>query len=126
MKNSKVSGQAIFSIFKYERQGLLKYLNTTANNDAIFSKQTSNLVDFGRSLLHQFTPDAVNWLNILLGDRFNGNKPHSRTCNRFTNGFSIVGVVFVGFNIRFYKLWRHQFDGMSPSFCNSLAQFCKL
>lgn len=71
------------------------------------------MIAFGSSLAYQFSPDTVDGLNVLLFDRFNRYKAHARPTHRFTDRFSVVGVVLVALDVRFGKLWRNQLDGIA-------------
>jgi len=73
------------------------------------------LINFGGALTNQFFTNPMTRLKILLGNRFDRNKPHRWSGHGFANSFSIFSIIFVGFNVRLHKLGCHQFDGM-PKF----------
>jgi hypothetical protein len=59
-------------------------------------------------------------LDVLLLDSFNCYKPHVWPTHRFTDGFGVVGVVLVAFDVRLYKLRSNQFDDVAM--CLQLAR----
>jgi hypothetical protein len=64
-------------------------------------------------LPNQFVTNPVDRLQVLLGNRLDGNKTHRRPTYRFTNSLGIVGIVLVALDVGFNKLWRNQLHGMA-------------
>jgi hypothetical protein len=83
--------------FKNRLTGLLG-LSVT---DILFGKAADSYktLEARLKLVKEFTTAQSALFDVLLGDGFNGNKTHSGTRNRFANDFSIVGIVFIAFNM---------------------------
>jgi hypothetical protein len=52
-------------------------------------------------------------LQVLLGLGFDGDKAHAGPRDGFADGFRVVGIVFVGFDVGLDELRCDQLDGMA-------------
>src|SRR5690554_133350 len=95
-------------------------MNANRSNNAVFTDQSTNLVSLGRALSNQFFPNAMHGLDILLLNRFWGDKAHVRATHGFTDGLSINTVILVTFDIGFNKL-----SGNQPNPITTLLQLTR-
>src|SRR5690606_39152917 len=83
-------------------------MDANRGNNTIFTYQTANLISFGSTLPHQFFPNAMSSLNILLGSCFECYEAHIGSAHCFTNRFSINFVVLIALYVRLNELSRNQ------------------
>jgi hypothetical protein len=82
-------------------------------DNAVLSQQTSNLVDRCGPRLNKTFANTVNGLNVGLLLSLIGNKTHSRTLNRLTNSLRIIGIIFVGHQVRLDEPRMYSLGGVS-------------
>ena len=73
-----------------------------ANNEPILRQQAPDLVGLGRPLPNQFAANPMDRLQVLLGNRLDGDKTHRWSAYRFTNGLGIIGIFLVALYIRLH------------------------
>jgi hypothetical protein len=74
------------------------------SNDSIFTHKTPDLVRLCCSLSHQFFPNPVSGLDILLVYRLNRHESHMRATHCLADGRSIDPIILVALHIRLNKL----------------------
>ena len=88
-------------------------MDTLGDDDAKLGEQAPYLIGLCSAGFDKALSCPVHGEDGLLFDILDGDKAHIGPGNGFTDGFGIGHVVFVGFDVGFDELRRHEFDGVA-------------
>ncbi len=78
--------------------------DVTSDHKAMLREKPSGLVDKSGSRRDQAAADPVDGLQRQLLGRFHRHEAHVRPAGRFADGFGIIPVVLVRFDVWFHEL----------------------
>ena len=104
--------QVVVWVFQEGREARAPPMHALGHHNPVRTQKPTPLVAQRGALLDEQLSGAMQRLDVLVLDLFDGYKAHVRATHGLTDRCRIIGIIFVALAVRRYELWAYDADIM--------------